>query len=175
MDYTLHGIIQARILEWVDFPFSRGSSQPRDRTHILQVIQMVLQKANTDVCVFVLLYTDPPINSKVIAGIHPKNPIYFGKLSILYSYVLFSLYLISMFSSVAQLCLTLCDSMDGLQHTRLPCTSPTPGACSNSCPWSWWCHPTISSSVVPFSSCLQPFLHQGLFNELVLHIRWPKY
>ena len=42
----------------------------------------------------------------------------------------------------------------GLQHARLPCPSPTPGACST-CPLSWWCHPTISSSVVPFSSCLQ--------------------
>ena len=45
----------------------------------------------------------------------------------------------------------------GLQHTRLPCLSPTPGACSNSCPSSRWCNPTISSSVVPFSSCLQSF------------------
>ena len=45
----------------------------------------------------------------------------------------------------------------GLQHTRPPCPSPTPGACSNPCPLSQWCHPTISSSVVPFSSCLQSF------------------
>ena len=43
----------------------------------------------------------------------------------------------------------------GLQHARLPCPSSAPGDCSNSCPSSWWCHPTISSSVVPFSSCLQ--------------------
>ena len=43
------------------------------------------------------------------------------------------------------------------QHTRLPCPSVSPGVCSNSCPLSWWCHPTISSSVVPFSSCLQSF------------------
>ena len=42
-----------------------------------------------------------------------------------------------------------------LQHTRLPCPSPTPGDCSNSCPSRLWCHPTISSSAVPFSSCLQ--------------------
>ena len=40
-----------------------------------------------------------------------------------------------------------------LQHTRPPCPSPTPGVYSNSCPSSWWCHPTISSSVIPFSSC----------------------
>ena len=51
----------------------------------------------------------------------------------------------------------------GLQHTRLPCPSPTPGACSNSCPSSRWCHPTISSSVVPFSSCLQSFTASGSF------------
>ena len=43
----------------------------------------------------------------------------------------------------------------GLPHARLPCPSPTPRACSNSCPSSQWCHPTISSSIVPFSSCLQ--------------------
>ena len=45
----------------------------------------------------------------------------------------------------------------GLQHARLPCPSPSPGACSNSCPLSQWCHPTISSSVAPFSSCPQSF------------------
>ena len=51
----------------------------------------------------------------------------------------------------------------GLQHTRFPCPSPTPRACSNSCPSSRWCHPTISSSVVPFSSCLQSFPASGSF------------
>ena len=45
----------------------------------------------------------------------------------------------------------------GLKHTRPPCPSPTPGVYSNSCPLSQWCHPTISSSVIPFSSCLQSF------------------
>ena len=45
----------------------------------------------------------------------------------------------------------------GLQYTRLPCPSPTPGACLNSCPLSQWCHPPISFSVVPFSFCLQSF------------------
>ena len=49
------------------------------------------------------------------------------------------------------------------QHARPPCPSPTPRVYSNSCPLSQWCHPTISSSVVPFSSCLQSFHHQGLF------------
>ena len=45
----------------------------------------------------------------------------------------------------------------GLQYTRLPCPSPTPGTYSNSCPTSQWCHPTISSSVISFSFCLQSF------------------
>ena len=56
------------------------------------------------------------------------------------------------------------------------CPSLTPGACPNSCPSSQWCHPTISSSVVPFSSCLQSFPASGSFSqESVLPIRWPKY
>ena len=63
------------------------------------------------------------------------------------------------FSSVAQLCLTLCDP----QHARPPCPSPTPRVYSNSCPSSWWCHPAILSSVIPFSSCLQSFPTLGSF------------
>ena len=51
----------------------------------------------------------------------------------------------------------------GLQHARPPCPSPTPGAYPNSCPLSWWCHPTISSSVVPFFSCPQSFPASGSF------------
>ena len=51
----------------------------------------------------------------------------------------------------------------GLQHARPPCPSPTPGVYSNSCPLSWWCHPTTSSSVIPFSSCLQYFSASGSF------------
>ena len=65
------------------------------------------------------------------------------------------------FSSVAQSCLTLW--LHGLQHDRFPCPSPTPGACSNSCPSSQWYYPTISSSVIPFSSCLQSFPASGSF------------
>ena len=63
----------------------------------------------------------------------------------------------------------------GVQHTRLPCPSPTPGACSNSCPLSQWCHPTILS-------CRPLFLLPRIFPsirvfsiESILHIRWPKY
>ena len=59
----------------------------------------------------------------------------------------------------------------GLQHTRLLCPLPPPRACSNSCPLSQWCHPTISSSVVSFSSCLRFSLVSGSF----LMKRYPKY
>ena len=64
-----------------------------------------------------------------------------------------------------------------LQHTRLSCPSPAPGAYSNLCPLSQWCHPTISSSVIPFSSCLQSFPAAGSFpmSQFFLCIRWPKY
>ena len=51
----------------------------------------------------------------------------------------------------------------GLQHARLPCPSLSPRACSNSCPSTWWCHPTISSSVKPFSFCPQSFPASGSF------------
>ena len=53
--------------------------------------------------------------------------------------------------------------LHGLQHTRLPWPSPSPKACSTSCPWCWWCHPTILVSVIPFSSCLQSFPASGSF------------
>ena len=51
----------------------------------------------------------------------------------------------------------------GLQHARFPCPSLSPGACSNSCPLNWWCHPIISSSAISFSSCLQSFPASGSF------------
>ena len=63
----------------------------------------------------------------------------------------------------------------GLQHVRLPCPSLSPVACSNSCSLSRWCHPTISSFVLPFSSCPQTFSASESFYESALHIRWPKY
>ena len=53
--------------------------------------------------------------------------------------------------------------LHGLQHIRLPCPSPSPRVCSNSCPVSWWCHPIISSSVTLFSSCPQCFPGSGSF------------
>ena len=69
------------------------------------------------------------------------------------------------FSSVQFSCSVMSDSLPshGLQHARPPCPSPTPGVYSNSCPSRRWCLPTISPSVVPFSSCLQSFPASGSF------------
>ena len=83
--------------------------------------------------------------------------------------------ILNQFSSVPQLCPTLWPH--GLQHAKLPCPSPTPGAYSNSHPSSWWSHPPISSSVVPFSSCLQSFPASGSFPVsirivLTLKVNW---
>ena len=62
----------------------------------------------------------------------------------------------------------------GLQHARLPCASPSLGICSNSCPSSWWCHPAITSSVIPFSSCLLSSV-RVFSSESALHMRRPQY
>ena len=69
------------------------------------------------------------------------------------------------FSSIQLSCSVVSDSLwcHGLHHARPLCPSPTPAVYSNSCPLSWWWHPTISSSVVPFSSCLQCFPASGSF------------
>ena len=67
------------------------------------------------------------------------------------------------FSSITQLCLTLCDPMNHSTPGLPACPSPTPGIYPNSCPLNQWCHPTISSSVIPFSSCLQYFPVSGSF------------
>ena len=69
------------------------------------------------------------------------------------------LLIVIQFSLIIQSCPTLYEPMD----SRLPCPSPTPGTCSNSCPLSQWCHSTISSSAIPFSSCLQTFPASGSF------------
>ena len=78
------------------------------------------------------------------------------------------------FSSCTQSCLTL--QSHGLQYARLPCPSPASRVYSNSCPLSQWCHPTISSSVIPFFLLPSVFPSIRIFSsESVLRIRWPKY
>ena len=63
----------------------------------------------------------------------------------------------------------------GLQHTTLPCPSLSPRACSNSCPFTQWWHPTSSSSVIPSPPAVNHSQQQGLFQWSTLNIRWPKY
>ena len=107
MDYTAHGILQARILEWVAFSFSRGSSQSRDPTQV----------------------------SCIAGGFFTS------------------------WATVQFSCSVVSDSLQlhEPQHARPPCPSPTPGVHPNPCPSSQWCHPTISSSVILFSSCPQSY------------------
>ena len=123
MDYIVHGILQARILEWVVITFSRGSFQPRDLT-----------QASSIASKFFISWATREAQKRCQS-------------------VQFSHSVVS-------------DSLwpHGLQHARPPCPSPTPRVYPNSCPLSWWCHPTISSSVIPFSSCLQSFPASGSFS-----------
>ena len=80
------------------------------------------------------------------------------------------------FSSVQSLSRVRLFATSWLQHSRPPCASPTPRVHSNSCPSRQWCHPASTSSVVPFSSCLQSLAAASVFpKELTLRMRWPKY
>ena len=80
-------------------------------------------------------------------------------------FVLIWCFLVVQFSSVQSSCSAMSDSLwpHELQHARPPCPSPTPGVHPNSCASSWWCHPAISSSVAPFSSCPQSLPASGSF------------
>ena len=126
MDYSLpgssiHGIFQARVLEWTAIFFSRGSYRPRDQARVSHIVGRGFTVWATKKYIHIC--------------------------SVQFSHSVIS------------------DSLQphGLQHARPPCPSSTPGVYSNSCPLSQWCHPTISSSVVPFSSCLQSFPASGSF------------
>ena len=116
-----------------------------------------------DICCFCLLCYDFPVlapesHSPSEHHLLPSSP-------------LCSLSRTVQFSSVAQSCLTL--RPHGPQHARPPCPSSTPRVYSNSCPLSWWCHPTISSSVLPPPSIFPSI--RIFSNESALCIRWPKY
>ena len=86
-------------------------------------------------------------------------------ITLVIAYVFGCFFLLVVFSSVHFSCSVMSDTLrpHGLQQARPPCPSPTPEAYSNSCPLSWWCHPTTSSSVIPFSSSLQSFPASGFF------------
>ena len=124
----VHGILQARILEWLAIPFSRGSSWPKDQTQVSWT-------AGRFFTIWAYQYQYQFSCSIVSYSLWPHEP----------------------------------------QQARPPCPSPTSGIHPNPCPLSRWCHPTISSSVVLFSSCsIFPSI-RGFSNESALHIRWPKY
>ena len=172
---------QARILEWVAGPFSRVSSQLREQTQVSHIAgRFPTSWATREV---LILHIQP-------LTLHPRCwPSFPGHEHLPCCLILGSLLcpcltlpLINIWPcyscpswlpplfyflhhSVQFICSVVSDSLrpHGLQHARLPCPSPTPGASSNLCPLSWWCHPTISSSVVPFSSCLQSFSASGSF------------
>ena len=109
-------------------------------------------------CWYVLLCQS--FSSNILWFIMRKNSIILQRTSyVLNIIVFFSVHSVQFSSSVMSNSL----QPHGLQHPRLPCPSPPPGAYSNPCPLSRWCHPTISSSVVPFSSCPQSLPASGSF------------
>ena len=129
---SAHGFLQARILELVAIPFSKGSSQPRGQTQVS--------------CIAAGFFTIwATRKAQALASTISLNPY--------------------QFSSVQFSCSVMSDSLqpNGPQHASPPCPSPSPRVYSNSCPLSWCCLPTISSSVVPFSSHLQSFPASGSF------------
>ena len=146
---SVHGIFQARVLEWGAIAFSRGSSH----SLAFEITQPI--KANHTTFQGYSLFWDDPLYSvcRVCFSLN-KSTFY-----------------LSLCLSLNSFCNVIVDSHSvsdslwphGLQHTRLPCLSPFPGACSNSCPLSQWCYPTVSSSVVPFSSCFKSFPASGSF------------
>ena len=159
MDYTVHWILQARILEWVAFPFSRGSSQPWDQTWVSCIaggfftnwgIRETLWFENSwqiqclySISPFVFLRRVSSENLLSCNKKKKKENIQ-GKETL----VKFYLFWTAMhMPSVKFSCSVISDSLwpHGPQHSRPPCPSSTPRAWSNSCPSSWWCHPTISS------------------------------
>ena len=133
---SVYGISQARILEWVFIHFSRGSFRSRDQTQV-----------SCSAGGFFIVWAT-------------KKAKWVTKGQIVYD-----LTLMKSFSSVQFSCSVMSDSLwsHGLQYARLPCPSPTPGACSNSCPSSLWSHSIILFSVFSFSSCFNLSQHQGLF------------
>ena len=164
------GIFQARIPKWVASSFSRGSSQPRVRNCIIYTSYIDRQVF----CLFVFVFFNnsttwetsqnmcPTIISPHLKHINKPQcqNIVLTHFIFLFVYIACSQECIQ-FRSVTRSCPTLATLWTAARS--LPCTSPTPGAYSSSRPLSRWCHPTNSSSVNPFSSCLQSFPASGFF------------
>ena len=141
----------------VAFPFSRGSSQPRHQTQVSHIACAFFYQLSHKggPCVSVKLELNPQLT--ILTHWHLKTT---AKGNDFYSSRNNREYLLLQFS-----CSVVSKSLrpNELQYARLPCPTPIPRAYSNSCPSGWWCHPTISSSIVPFSSHLQSFPTSGSF------------
>ena len=161
MDYSLpgssvHGIVQARILEWVDISFSWA----RNRTRVSCISGRWLTNWAVRGVIFIVLQIN--LNSSVEINLqYDQFFVQYGLASLAF----FGYFEYTIFSSVQFTGSVLSNTLQphGLQHTRLPCPPPTPGACSNSCPSSWWCYLTISSSAASLSFCVQAFPASGSF------------
>ena len=141
-DSSVHEILQTRTLEWVSMPSSRGFSQPRywnmfPAAPALQVDSLLLSHQGSQ--------KNPTRNDSNIREKETQPSVQFSSVQFSHSVMSESLW------------------THGLQHTRPPCPSPPLRVYSNPCPLSQWCHPTISSSVIPFPSSLQSFPASGSF------------
>ena len=154
-DSSIHGILQGRIPAWVAILFSSLSSQTRDQNWISYIAgQFFTLWATGEASYFIsislkisLLWLGP----HPLVGRSHRLQMYYKK-SIQFSSVQFSRSVMSYFLQPHR-----------LQHSRTLWPSQMPGVYLNSCPLSWWCHPTISSSTVPFCSHLQSFPASGSF------------
>ena len=186
---SVHGILQASIMQWVDMLSSRGSSPPRDQIRVPCIAGWFfttepvgkpiwsLSTGNTNLWNLYLeedyffLHQDVDKTEyslcKTNKQTNKHEAVYleFFYFSYVCMYVVQSLCHVQLFAT------------PWTAAHQPPCTSPSPGACSNSCPLNKWCHLTISSSVIPFSSCLQSSpasasIMSQLFPSGGLFIRW---
>ena len=163
MVYTVHGILQARILEWVAFSFSRGSSQPRDLAQVSHIAGgFFLYQLSHRGSQGILKWVVDPFSHRL------SDPGFEPWFSVLQADSLPTELSEKHFTSISSVQFNhsvMSDSLwpQGLQYARLPCPSPTSRACSNSFPSRQWWNPTISSSVIPFSFAFNLSQHQGLF------------
>ena len=172
---SVHGILQARILEWLAISFSRGSSQPRNPPWISCIARRFFtiwatREALAPVAVSFYFIFRKPWNGleQYIYQINFNDTVYL-KLGL---YLQSILHL--QFSSVQSLSMSNSLWPRELQYTRPSCPSPIPGVYPNSCPLSRWCHLTISCSPL----LLLPSIFDSIrvfSNESVIRIRWPKY
>ena len=128
---------------------------------LLQCMKVKSESEVTQLCLILRDPMDCSLPGSFVHGIFQAGVLEWGAIAFSVPLVVY----IRSFSSVQFSWSVESDSLwlHGLQHAKLPCPSPTPGAYSNSCPSSRWCHPTISSSVIPFSSRPQSFPASGSF------------